>query len=72
MIESVRTRVVGECSNLNEPRLTLKQPFSVWIAAPDRVVARRRLGMLGGRSSAIEEFVEMTHELESLLHQIFE
>lgn len=72
MIESVRTRVVGECSNLNEPGLALEQPFSVWIAAPDRVVARRRLGMLGGRSRAIEEFVEMTHELESLLHQIFE
>ena len=72
MIEGVRTRVVGERSNLNESRLALEQPFSVWITAPDRVVARGRLGMLGGRSRAIEEFVEMTHELESLLHQIFE
>ena len=35
MIESVRTRVGGERSNLNEPGLALEQPFGLWLAAPD-------------------------------------
>ena len=42
-IKTIMTRHMGERANLNEPWLALEQPFGVWIAAPDRVVARCRL-----------------------------
>lgn len=63
---------MGESTDLNKPRLALKNPFGARIAAPDGVVAGGRLRLGRGRSETQVQFVEVTHELESLLNQVFE